>query len=63
VLGRGDKLAVLTAGAYGYTLSSNYNTRLRPVEVLVAGSEFHIIRPRETLERLVAGLPAKTKRP
>jgi diaminopimelate decarboxylase len=51
----GDLLAVLTAGAYGYVLSSNYNTRPRPAEVLVNGAEAELIRPRETLEGLMAG--------
>jgi diaminopimelate decarboxylase len=51
----GDLLAVLTAGAYGYVLSSNYNTRPRPAEVLVQGAEAGLIRPRETLEILMAG--------
>ena len=50
----GDLLAVLTAGAYGYVLSSNYNTRPRPAEVLVHGPEAELIRPRETLEGLMA---------
>jgi diaminopimelate decarboxylase len=44
---RGDYLAVMTAGAYGYTLSSNYNERPRAVEVLVDGDQHKIIRERE----------------
>ncbi len=44
---RGDHLAVMTAGAYGYTLSSNYNERPRAVEVLVDGNSHRIIRERE----------------
>jgi diaminopimelate decarboxylase len=51
----GDLLAVLTVGAYGFVLSSNYNTRPRPAEVLVYGAEAELIRPRETLENLMAG--------
>jgi len=51
----GDLLAVLTAGAYGFVLSSNYNTRPRPAEVLVHGAEAELIRPRETVEGLMAG--------
>jgi diaminopimelate decarboxylase len=51
----GDLLAVLTVGAYGFVLSSNYNTRPRPAEVLVDGTEAELIRPRETLENLMAG--------
>lgn len=49
---RGDVLAVMCAGAYGYVLSSNYNARLRPAEVLVEGSAMAVIRPRETVEQL-----------
>jgi len=51
---RGDLLAVFTAGAYAFTMSSNYNARPRAPEVLVAGSQFKIIRRRETYEDLVA---------
>jgi diaminopimelate decarboxylase len=51
----GDLVAVMTAGAYGYVLSSNYNSRPRPPEVMVAGSEVELIRPREQLEDLMAG--------
>jgi diaminopimelate decarboxylase len=51
----GDLLAVLTVGAYGYVLASNYNTRPRPAEVLVHDSEAELIRPRERLEELMAG--------
>jgi len=51
----GDLLAVLTAGAYGFVLSSNYNTRPRPAEVLVHGAEAELIRARETVEHLMAG--------
>jgi diaminopimelate decarboxylase len=51
----GDLLAVLTTGAYGFVLSSNYNTRPRPAEVLVHGAEAELIRERETVEGLMAG--------
>lgn len=51
----GDLLAVMSAGAYGFVMSSNYNTRPRPPEVLVAGSEIHVIRARETEDDLVRG--------
>jgi diaminopimelate decarboxylase len=51
---RGDLISVFTAGAYGFTMSSNYNARPRAPEVLVAGSDFHIIRRRETYKDLVA---------
>lgn len=49
----GDLLAVTQAGAYGYTMSSNYNGRLRPAEVLVDGRDWRIIRARETLQDLL----------
>jgi diaminopimelate decarboxylase len=51
----GDYLAVCTAGAYGFVLSSNYNSRPRPAEVLVEGNTFRVIRQRETYEDLVRG--------
>jgi diaminopimelate decarboxylase len=51
---RGDLLAVFTAGAYGFAMSSNYNNRPRAPEVLVDGNSYQIIRRRETLEDLVA---------
>jgi len=51
---RGDLLSIFTAGAYGFTMSSNYNARPRPAEVLVDGSEFSVIRKRESYEDLVA---------
>jgi diaminopimelate decarboxylase len=47
---RGDFLAILTTGAYGYVLASNYNARLRPAEILVGGSTARLIRRRETIE-------------
>jgi diaminopimelate decarboxylase len=51
---RGDLLAVFTAGAYGFSMASNYNNRPRAPEVLVEGDTYKIIRRRETLEDLVA---------
>jgi diaminopimelate decarboxylase len=51
----GDLLAVMSAGAYGFTMSSNYNTRPRAAEVLVRGDRFHVVRRRETYEDLVRG--------
>ncbi len=51
---RGDLLAVFTAGAYGFSMSSNYNNRPRAPEVLVDGDAYTVIRRRETLEDLVA---------
>lgn len=46
----GDQLAVLSAGAYCSSMGSNYNTRARPAEVLVAGDQAHVIRERETVQ-------------
>jgi diaminopimelate decarboxylase len=51
----GDYLAVLQAGAYGFAMSSNYNGRLRPAEVLVNGDQFHIIRQRQNYQHLLDG--------
>ncbi len=50
----GDRLAICNAGAYGFVMSSNYNTRPRAAEVMVKGAEFKIIRQRETVEELFA---------
>ncbi len=57
----GDLLAVMSAGAYGMAMASNYNTRPRAVEIMVDGEQVHVIRQRETVEQLYAGeqvLPA-----
>lgn len=51
----GDLLAVKSAGAYGFVMSSNYNTRPRPPEVMVAGQQAYIIRARETLDDVWRG--------
>ncbi|HEU4709152.1 MAG TPA: diaminopimelate decarboxylase [Methylophilaceae bacterium] len=51
---QGDLLAVLSAGAYGMSMSSNYNTRPRAAEVMVDGTQCHLIRARETVEQLFA---------
>lgn len=51
----GDVLAVMSAGAYGFTMASNYNTRPMPAEILVDGAEAHVVRERQTLEDLVRG--------
>jgi len=51
----GDLLAVMSAGAYGYVMASNYNARPRPAAVLIDGPRHHIVRERETLEDLVRG--------
>lgn len=50
-----DYLAVMSAGAYGFTMSSNYNTRARAVEVLVDGDQVHVIRERERFVDLIRG--------
>ncbi|MDX9821138.1 MAG: diaminopimelate decarboxylase [Syntrophales bacterium] len=51
----GDLIAVMSAGAYGFTMSSNYNSRPRVAEVLVEGDRFHVIRERETYADLIRG--------
>jgi diaminopimelate decarboxylase len=51
----GDYLAVMTAGAYGFALSSNYNSRPRAAEALVEGAAFRVIRARETYADLIRG--------
>ncbi len=51
----GDLLALLSAGAYGMSMASNYNSRPRAAEVLVDKNEFHLIRERETMTSLIAG--------
>ncbi|MCB5364677.1 diaminopimelate decarboxylase [Pusillimonas sp. CC-YST705] len=51
-LRQGDLLAIMSAGAYAFTMSSQYNTRPRPAEVMVDGTDIHLVRPRETLESL-----------
>ena len=53
VLQQGDLLAVMSAGAYGFSLSSNYNSRPRAAEVLVNGETYQVIRKRETYDDLV----------
>ncbi len=54
-LAEGDLLAVMSAGAYGFVMSSNYNTRPRAAEILVDGEQAHVVRERETLSTLLAG--------
>ncbi|WOX07197.1 diaminopimelate decarboxylase [Microbulbifer pacificus] len=61
-LQQGQLLAMLSAGAYGFTMSSNYNSRTRAAEVLVDGDKTYLVRARETLADLVRGettVPAK----
>ena len=54
-LAAGDLLAVRSAGAYGFSMSSNYNTRPRAAEIMVDGKQMHVIRERETFDDLVRG--------
>jgi diaminopimelate decarboxylase len=51
----GDLVAIMSAGAYGFSMASNYNSRPRPAEVLVKGKLFSIIRARETYDDLING--------
>ena len=53
-LSEGDLLAIMTAGAYGMSMSSNYNTRPRAAEVMVDGAQMHLIREREAVSELMA---------
>ncbi len=53
-LEQGDVLAIMSAGAYAFTMASQYNTRPRAAEIMVDGSNAHVVRPRETLESLFA---------
>jgi diaminopimelate decarboxylase len=53
VMKRGDFLALMCTGAYGYVLSSNYNARLRAPEILVDGDQVTVIRERDRLEDLL----------
>ena len=54
-IGEGDLLAILSAGAYGMAMSSNYNTRPRGAEVMVDGTRVHVVRERERIADLYAG--------
>jgi diaminopimelate decarboxylase len=51
----GDYLAILSAGAYGFVMSSNYNTRPRPAEIMVDGDQAYVVRDREHVSDLFAG--------
>ncbi|MGZ9143614.1 MAG: diaminopimelate decarboxylase, partial [Candidatus Binatia bacterium] len=51
----GDHLAVMSAGAYGFTMASNYNSHPKPPEILVDGDTYYIVRKRESLEDLING--------
>jgi diaminopimelate decarboxylase len=48
----GDLLAVMSAGAYGFSMSSNYNSRPRVAEIMVHGNSYQVVRQRETIEQL-----------
>jgi diaminopimelate decarboxylase len=52
---RGDLLAVMSAGAYGFSMASNYNSHPKPPEVLVDGDQYYIVRRRESFEDLIRG--------
>jgi diaminopimelate decarboxylase len=52
---RGDLLAVMSAGAYGFTMASNYNSHPKPPEILVDGDKYYVVRKRESLDDLING--------
>ena len=52
---RGDLLAVMSAGAYGFTMASNYNSHPKPPEVLVDGDQYYVVRRRESMDDLING--------
>ena len=54
-ISQGDLLAIRSSGAYGFTMSSNYNSRPRVAELIVDGNHLHLIRERETIAQLWAG--------
>jgi len=54
-LNEGDIIAIESAGAYGFVMAGNYNSRPRPAEVMVDGDHYHVIRQRETFEDLIRG--------
>jgi diaminopimelate decarboxylase len=51
----GDLLAIMSAGAYGFVMASNYNSRPLPAEALVSGDKFALIRERQAWEDLIRG--------
>ena len=57
----GDVLAILSAGAYGFVMASNYNTRPMPAEILVDGKNAHVVRERQKLVDLFAHEKVPTK--
>ena len=52
---KGDLMALMSAGAYGFVMASNYNARPRPAEILVKGRKAIVARKRETIEDLLHG--------
>jgi diaminopimelate decarboxylase len=54
-IAEGELLAIMSAGAYGMTMASNYNSRARPAEVMASGRQFELVRRRETMKDLVEG--------
>ncbi len=54
-IAQGDLLAIRSSGAYGFSMSSNYNSRPRVAELMVDGNRLHLIREKETIEQLWAG--------
>lgn len=54
-VGKNDLLAIMSAGAYGFSMSSNYNSRCKPAEVMVKGNKFYIVKERETFVDLIRG--------
>ena len=54
-IAEGDLMAIESAGAYGFVMSGNYNSRPRAAEVMVDGNRFHVIRQRETIADLLRG--------
>ncbi|HLU15891.1 MAG TPA: diaminopimelate decarboxylase, partial [Burkholderiaceae bacterium] len=50
----GDLLAIMSAGAYAFSMASQYNSRPRPAEIMVDGTTAHVVRQRETVENLFA---------
>jgi diaminopimelate decarboxylase len=51
----GELLAVMSAGAYGFVMASNYNSRPRPAEVIVNGAEYTVVRKRDSFEDIIRG--------
>jgi diaminopimelate decarboxylase len=51
----GDRIAIMSAGAYGFAMSSNYNSRCRPIEIMIDGDQIHVIGKRETIDDLLRG--------